>query len=334
MVEVLVASAIVTLLAMVLVVAVSCSRETSGRRNQCVNNLKQIALAMHTYHSTYSKFPLGVRCRGMGDAPQELSHSFFVGLLPFVEQSNLFDKWGNESDWANSKGPDGTSNLQRVKDLEISTYRCPTSSVNTFVSVSGVNVLMSSYVGISGSTNDPASGVPTMGIDGFADNRSNRTKYGILSASGVLVPNQSIRIDEIRDGTTNQILISEQSDLYTDASGNTRNFHSGYDQGIFAGTDFPGTPPDEHWENSSPRVYNLTTVRYAVNYKQGVPGTGVAGFSDQGAPGHNAGIVSAHAGAAIVAVGDGSVKSLADGIDRLTLYRLCNRDDGGVLRPW
>lgn len=334
LVELLVLVAIVALLAMVLVSGVSCNRETRGRRSQCQNNLKQLGLAMHTYHSTYSKFPIGVRCRGQGVGRQELSHSFFVGLLPYVEQGNLFDKWGQNSDWASSTGPDGGTNLNRVKDLEISVYRCPNSAVNTFLPVSGVNVLMPSYVGISGATNDSASGVPAMGVDGYADKRESRTKYGIQSASGVLVPNQSIRIDDIRDGTTNQILIAEQSDFYTDASGNRRNFHSAYDQGVFAGTDFPGTPPDGHWDNSSPRVYNLTTVRYAVNYKQGLPAGPGAGFSDQGGPGHNAGIISAHAGAAVVAVGDGSVKSLSDGIDRLTLYRLCNRDDSGPLLPW
>jgi prepilin-type N-terminal cleavage/methylation domain-containing protein len=337
LVELLVVIAIIAILIGLLLPAVQQARE-AARRAQCQNNLKQIGLAMHTYHSTYSKFPIGVRCRGTGTSAQTLSHSFFVGLLPFVEQGNLFEKWGQNADWASSTGPDGTSNVNRVKDLEISTYRCPSSALNTFTNAPGQNVLLASYVGISGAINDGASGNPaTTGVDGYADNRQNSlsSSVGIISASGVLVPNVSVRIDDIRDGTTNQILAAEQSDYYTDTSNNRKNYHSGWNQGAFAGTDFPGTPPDSHWNNASPRVYNITTVRYGVNYKQGVPASGSGGFNDNGTtPGVNAGIVSAHAGAAVVAVGDGSVKSLSDVIDRLTLVRLCNRDDGGVLKPW
>jgi type II secretory pathway pseudopilin PulG len=335
LVEVLLALAVVVILAMVLVVYLAHNREQAARR-RCMDNLKQLGLAMHTYQATYSRFPIGARChlrRGDETQPPELGHSFLVGILPYLEANGPFDKWAQDSDWANSTGPDGVSRLERVKDLEISTYRCPASSVSTFVPVRGVNVLLPSYVGISGATNDASSGVPKKGLDGFTDLRESRTKYGILSASGVLVPNQSISVDDIRDGTTNQILIAEQSDLYSDSEGSYRNFHSAFSQGAFAGTDFSGTPPDAHWENASPRVYNLTTVRYGMNYKQPVAAGPGSGFSDDGNPGHNAGIVSPHPGVAFVAVGDGSVKALTEAIDRLTLYRLCTRDDGGVRYP-
>src|SRR4051794_124988 len=88
LVELLVVIAIIAILIGLLLPAVQQARE-AARRAQCQNNCKQMGLAMHTYHSTYSKFPIGVRCRTQGT----VSNSFFVGLLPYVEQGNLFDKW-------------------------------------------------------------------------------------------------------------------------------------------------------------------------------------------------------------------------------------------------
>src|SRR6187549_1753864 len=93
LVELLVVIAIIAILIGLLLPAVQQARE-AARRAQCQNNCKQMALAMHTYNSTYSKFAIGVRCRATSTSgTQTLSHSFFVGLLPYVEQGNLFDKW-------------------------------------------------------------------------------------------------------------------------------------------------------------------------------------------------------------------------------------------------
>jgi prepilin-type N-terminal cleavage/methylation domain-containing protein len=100
LVELLVVIAIIGILVALLLPAVQAARE-AARRTQCINNLKQIVLAMHTYHDTYLAFPISL---GWSDAPNSgggpwenyaiRTYSDKVALMPYVEKSpeyNLID---------------------------------------------------------------------------------------------------------------------------------------------------------------------------------------------------------------------------------------------------
>lgn len=80
--------------AALLLPAVQQARE-SARRMQSTNNLKQIMLAMHTYHDTWNKLPPAV----VKDKDGKPLYSGFVCLLPQMEQSPLFDQFDLSKSW-------------------------------------------------------------------------------------------------------------------------------------------------------------------------------------------------------------------------------------------
>ena len=90
LVELLVVIAIIGILIALLLPAVQAARE-AARRMQCSNNLKQIGLALHNYHTTNKAFPPGA----FWVCPEgELWRgSILIRLLPYIEQQPLYDQF-------------------------------------------------------------------------------------------------------------------------------------------------------------------------------------------------------------------------------------------------
>jgi type II secretory pathway pseudopilin PulG len=84
----------VCILPALLLPAVQAARE-AARRTQSSNNLKQIGIALHNYHDTYKQFPPAV----VRDANGQALYSGRVLLLPFLEQSPLYDQWDKSARW-------------------------------------------------------------------------------------------------------------------------------------------------------------------------------------------------------------------------------------------
>jgi prepilin-type N-terminal cleavage/methylation domain-containing protein/prepilin-type processing-associated H-X9-DG protein len=117
LVELLVVIAIIGILVALLLPAIQAARE-AARRTQCLNHLKQIALAAHNYHDSKRTFPLGM---DMMPGLNMTRATFFIRLLPHIEQGNLYDQWNFTSPTANV-----TSNLMTsLTATQIPVFLCP-----------------------------------------------------------------------------------------------------------------------------------------------------------------------------------------------------------------
>lgn len=102
LVELLVVIAIIGVLVGLLLPAVQAARE-AARRMSCSNNMKQLGLGIHNYHSAFQQMPLqgsGPNQSGVqyGNGTVEWSQeelSYLVGLLPFIEQQSMWEQISN-----------------------------------------------------------------------------------------------------------------------------------------------------------------------------------------------------------------------------------------------
>lgn len=155
LVELLTVIAIIGIVVSLLLPAVQSARE-AGRRTQCVNQLKQIALATHNYHDTFGRLPPGDSDGTYAGA------SAFCRILPFLEQGNsyaLYDFTQSNSSPAN----------QRVVSQSIKAFVCPSNVFLRAVPIPGCdanNRAPGTYAFCSGSLDPwgtPAGGNPNNG---------------------------------------------------------------------------------------------------------------------------------------------------------------------------
>ncbi len=104
-------------MAALMIPAVSSARD-AARRMQCSNNLKQIGLAFHNYHSAYGSLPPAFTV----DADGNRLHSWRTLILPFMDQSNLYQQIDLTKPW------DDPANAI-LQQLEVPVFRCPSSKV-------------------------------------------------------------------------------------------------------------------------------------------------------------------------------------------------------------
>ena len=92
LVELLVVIAIICTLVAMLLPAVQAARE-AARRSECVNRLKQLALAFHNYENSRKEFPLSYA------APNQGTNNWAPHVLPYLEEQNLITGYDLKKNW-------------------------------------------------------------------------------------------------------------------------------------------------------------------------------------------------------------------------------------------
>jgi len=211
LVELLVVIAIIGILVALLLPAVQAARE-SARRTQCTNNLKQLTLALQTYHDSVKTFPPGKITPG-GCCGTASFSNWAIAILPYIEQTALADLY--DDNYRNEH--DGPNNSNRiVNQTNMPAFNCPTDRnagqlgrPGSGPSAAAPNNLhydyrRSSYRGMAGAM-DP--GRPTECWDDCGNNM-NLKYIGVLPCVGY--NNRPIQhMGSVSDGTSNSLAIGE-----------------------------------------------------------------------------------------------------------------------------
>ncbi len=192
LIELLVVIAIIAVLIALLLPAVQAAR-AAAQRIQCANNLKQIGLAMHNYHSANNCFPpLTLPSQGAANPGVLEDHwgpSTLLRALGYMEQQNLF----NAFNWYNAcvlgAGTDGIpcnstmSGNTTTINSQVNTFICPS---NPFISVYPYGTSYGASVGPQFRWDAGVGGIGVgafaanvvRGIESFTDGTSNTVLFG------------------------------------------------------------------------------------------------------------------------------------------------------------
>ena len=296
LIELLVVIAIIAVLVALLLPAVQQARE-SARRNQCINNLKQFGLAVHNFVDANQTLPSS----RMG--PQHAT--WFVQLLPYVEQTPLYNSWNLQQSYY--------MQTPAAQTTWVPLFNCPTRRGS----------MLSSQFEIS-STGQPDTNQHPGILADYAANGGqfvnsivdNPACHGTMcsansqvNASNQITSTQSqTALRDITDGTTHTFLIGEKHVPDTKYGQSGPSWGDGC---VFNG-DFP-------------RNYNRLAGLPSFNLGQGP--------TDLAGPWHCK-FGSDHVGICNFAFTDGHVSALSNQTDINVLQKLAVRDDGQVVNDY
>lgn len=284
LIELLVVIAIIAILIALLLPAVQQARE-AARRTECKNKLKQLGLALHNYHDTFTVMPFatitGINRAAPAPATSGARQNWFHMILPYVDLSTLYN--AIQPRIQANQFPGGWPEASQV----LPAFQCPSDPENPKIGQQGFH---GNYLVIHGSSHS-----------------GGNNTYAVTD--GMFFPLSAVKLTDIKDGTSNTCMIGElkltRDSIPAEGAGNV----------VCGGThDLRGRYYNGYHGNMT-----LTTMR-PPNTPVGDKAQYCNGTSDAPCRACGGGTVeqhvrSHHEGGAQLTLADGSVKFVSSNID-------------------
>jgi prepilin-type N-terminal cleavage/methylation domain-containing protein/prepilin-type processing-associated H-X9-DG protein len=332
LIELLVVIAIIAVLIALLLPAVQAARE-AARRSQCVNNMKQMALAMMNYESSNTALPPAkiysagttTTSNDPGGVGYVLNTTAFTMILGTLEQASMLNAYNFSVPSCNAinsgvnltplGGPTAYLANTTVTTSKITTYICPsdvdigtfTLNPNTPGPYPGNNAQRSNYLLPCGRYYE------TYNARYVAANVASRPDWAIFSGS-----DWSTKLKDISDGTSNTCLILE-----------SRTQKYSIDYGAYWGQGL--------WTSTHALVYSPNTLNasYSPDWVETLPNAPAAPYKIGNVTtvklGYAWSVSSLHSGGVNVAFADGSVRFIKNSINPVTWFALQTIYNGEVV---
>lgn len=312
LIELLVVIAIIAILVALLLPAVQQARE-AARSTQCKNNLKQIALGTTSFHDSFQAYPPARIMPRPGAPPHYAcgrgSVTWFVRILPFLEQENLRRLWDPTIPFAQHD--------EEIRNKALPFYVCPSRRSTDQARCPTVTTTVTASCGcqgeqtfIGGATGDYAGnhGDLSPGAFGFTtDFYWGGFGTGTIISSRAFCADgtprdwvDKVRFRDVTDGMTNTFLVGEAhlNPGGINSAPEDRCIYDGWHFSFSSRIGGPGVPLISGPNAIDTRLYSFGSI---------------------------------HIGRCHFALCDGSVRSISTAIDEELFGRLCNRSDGQVV---
>ncbi len=343
LIELLVVIAIIAVLIALLLPAVQAARE-AARRTQCVNNLKQIGLALHNYHSVVGSFPMGVSLTaytGPGVYSAKQNFSCLAAMLPQLGEQTIFNainfSWGCEDSTTvicyaiNSTG----------ENAKINEFCCPSdpnagvpdhngaANTNSYYGSMGTTTLITTNTGAT-TLSVPTTGIFTWqasyGINSVTDGTTNTIAF----AEGVC-GNQVLTLGQKPSGMVSVTALSTAAlvaDAWSNQAGTLANL-AACDKAFLSKS---GAAVDaqrgEDWSHGSNDMTLFNTIA-TPNYNNNTWTD--CGTTSSGSLANYSNASSYHSGGVNCGMADGSVKFIKSSVARNTWWSLGTKANGEVI---
>ena len=298
LIELRVGIAIIAVLVAILLPAVQQARE-AARRSQCQNNLKQLALAVHSYTETFGVLPPAYVHQRAATSITGDNHGHWAWsalLLPYVELSGLYNKLNVGGQTPSQALVDSRDEMRKNYGV----FRCPSDNGPAFHDTGtslGYTISLVSGAGDTGLS--VTNYVVSNNTKNVRQRRATNGKDGTTGATGPFWMDSSCALRDFVDGSSNTLLIGERA-----YKSNSILMNAGM---LFCVRDYNGLGPSSQDITSPAANQGLMSIAGSVHEGINPVLTAVDTFRSQS-------YSSRHVGGVHFAFGDGRVAFLSENI--------------------